>query len=272
MEKFREKQCKLMDNKGDGDDSPSHYWLLDSQPTTSKAAAAQALALQNSTKIVSSSALNEMNFFATKLCDVLLECVSNILFDHQHNPSHMSQNNHSPSTAMTNSFNSNRIGGNSSGTFSQQFTLQYCRLVCHFVKVFHQLCFNSRLEDSLYASVRFTLNACESKLLNEYYNLLMMYSTQGCPTSSTTNFCTMNTSATTSMTTSTLYEFDVDNSLLQMQLEMYNLLNDVGILDPFLLLQHLQLDNISNHVRRALLNKVCHQSNVSTYTYTSIHL
>ena len=257
-----------MDMKEEAD-TPSHYWLLDSQPTTSKAAAAQALALQNSTKGGSSIAINEINFFATKLCDVLLECLHNILSDQQQKPLHILHNNHTPNANTTT--NSSGNGSSNNTTFSQQFTLQYCRLACHFVKVFHQLCFNSRLEDSLYASVRFTLNACESKLLNEYYNLLMMYSTQGCPTSSTTSF---SSTTATAMTTATLAEYDVDNSLLQLQLEMYNLLNDVGILDPFLLLQRLQLDDISNHVRRSLLNKVCHQSNVSTSsnTYTRTYI
>ncbi|KAM7364552.1 huntingtin isoform 3-T3 [Cochliomyia hominivorax] len=237
-EKLRQKQQKFHDENPSDTISSSHSWLLDTKPTTSKAAAAaaQAQAIANV-----SNAINEIDYFATVLCNILLDSIHTILSDH-----------HSTSPSW----------------YSQQFAIQYCCLVCHFIKVLHQLCFNSRLEDSLLASIRFTLNACESKLLNEYYNLLMMYSTtQGCcPTSTvtaatTTITSTTSTIATTNITSITsLPEFDVDNSLLQLQLELYNLLNALGILDTLTLLQHLQLDDISNHVRRALLNKVCHQN------------
>ncbi|KNC31562.1 hypothetical protein FF38_12739 [Lucilia cuprina] len=254
-EKLRQKQQKKQTHENPADassssaSSASHSWLLDTKPTTSKAAAAQAIALQQ-TLTNNSSIINEINFFATVLCDVLLECLHTILSDHQHSTTRIKQQHDANTTCP-------------SSTYSQQFAIQYCRLVCQFVKVLHQLCFNSRLEDSLLASIRFILNACESKLLNEYYNLLMMYSTQGCPTSTATTTTSATTSTFTTATTSmtTLPELDVDNTLLQLQLELYNLLNDLGILDPLALLQRLQLDDISNHVRRALLNKVCHQSN-----------
>ncbi|XP_046806711.1 uncharacterized protein LOC111675673 isoform X2 [Lucilia cuprina] len=253
-EKLRQKQQKKQTHENPADassssSSASHSWILDTKPTTSKAAAAQAIALQQ-TLTNNSSIINEINFFATVLCDVLLECLHTILSDHQHSTTRNKQQHDANTTCP-------------SSTYSQQFAIQYCRLVCQFVKVLHQLCFNSRLEDSLLSSIRFILNACESKLLNEYYNLLMMYSTQGCPTSTATTTTSATTSTFTTATTSmtTLPELDVDNTLLQLQLELYNLLNDLGILDPLALLQRLQLDDISNHVRRALLNKVCHQSN-----------
>lgn len=200
------------------------------KPSTSMAAAAAAAAVASAAlqqTLNSSSAINEINYFATVLCDVLLECLQTILSDHH--------DAHSTSTTTSSPL-----------LYSHQFTTQYCRLVCQFVKVFHKLCFNSRLEDSsLLASIRSTLNACESKLLNEYYNLLLMYSTEGCPTSSSTSNST----------------FDDDNVMLQLQIELFHLLNGLGILDPLALLQRLQLADISNHVRRALLHKVCHQSN-----------
>ncbi|XP_065372443.1 uncharacterized protein htt isoform X2 [Calliphora vicina] len=252
VEKLRQKQQKKQthENPADALSSSSHSWLLDSKPTTSKAAALTAAALQ--TLANNSSSINEINYFATVLCDVLLDCLHTILSDHQHSTRSKLEQQHQHDTNSTSTSISN--------SYSQQFAIQYCRLVCHFVKVLYQLCFNSRLEDSLLASIRFTLHACESKLLNEYYNLLMMYSTQGCPTATaTTTSTTLTSTATTSMTT--LPELDVDNSLLQLQLELYNLLNDLGILDTLALLQRLQLDDISNHVRRALLHKVCHQSN-----------
>lgn len=249
-EKLRQKQQKFHENPA-ADTMSSHSWLLDTKPTTSKAAAA-AQAFAN----VSAANINEIDYFSTVLCDILVDCLQTILTDHRY---------HQKSNFSSATYNSNCI------SYSQQFSIQYCRLVCHFVKVLHQLCFNSRLEDSLFAPIRFTLNACESKLLNEYYNLLMMYSTQGCPTTSTAtssataSSLSSSSSGTTSIVTSmtSLPEFDVDNSLLQLQLELYNLLNALGILDPLALLQRLQLDDISNHVRRALLNKVCHQSDVS---------
>lgn len=262
--------------------SSSSAWLLDvnhDKPSTSSAAAAalaaaSALSSGSSFSAVNSptssanssscgggsggGGLNEYNYFPTVLCDILFESLQT-LADQRRN----------------------------SKSYSHQFSSQYCRLVCNFVKVLNKLCSNTRLDDFLLVSIRSILNVCESKLLNEYYNLLMMYSTQGCPNTSylataTSAFTTAamaaaNTSSgSTNSTAFTAGGIGTntsslgleqatadDNVVLQLQLEMFQLLNSIGVLDTVTLLQRLQSNDISNHVRRALLNKVCHQSVVS---------
>lgn len=266
--------------------SSSSAWLLDvnhDKPSTSSAAAAalaaaSALSSGSSYSAVNSptssanssscgggsgsgsggGGLNEYNYFPTVLCDILFESLQTLADQRR-----------------------------SSKSYSHQFSSQYCRLVCNFVKVLNKLCSNTRLDDFLLVSIRSILNVCESKLLNEYYNLLMMYSTQGCPntsysatatsSSTTAAMAAANTSSVgTASTTFTAGGIGTntsslgleqatadDNVVLQLQLEMFQLLNSIGVLDTVTLLQRLQSNDISNHVRRALLNKVCHQSVVS---------
>lgn len=265
--------------------SSSSAWLLDvnhDKPSTSSAAAAalaaaSALSSGSSYSAVNSptssanssscgggsgsgggGGLNEYNYFPTVLCDILFECLQTLADQRR-----------------------------SSKSYSHQFSSQYCRLVCNFVKVLNKLCSNTRLDDFLLVSIRSILNVCESKLLNEYYNLLMMYSTQGCPntsysataTSSSTTAAMAAAHTSSGSTTSPTFTAGGigtntsslgleqatadDNVVLQLQLEMFQLLNSIGVLDTVTLLQRLQSNDISNHVRRALLNKVCHQSVVS---------
>lgn len=264
--------------------SSSSAWLLDvnhDKPSTSSAAAAalaaaSALSSGSSYSAVNSptssanssscgggsgsggGGLNEYNYFPTVLCDILFESLQTLADQRR-----------------------------SSKSYSHQFSSQYCRLVCNFVKVLNKLCSSTRLDDFLLVSIRSILNVCESKLLNEYYNLLMMYSTQGCPntsysataTSSSTTAAMAAVNTSSGSTTSTTFTAGGigtntsslgleqatadDNVVLQLQLEMFQLLNSIGVLDTVTLLQRLQSNDISNHVKRALLNKVCHQSVVS---------
>ncbi|XP_075150769.1 huntingtin isoform X2 [Haematobia irritans] len=255
--------------------SASH-WLPDvnlDRPSTSSAAAkaAAAAATSESSGTSISPAFNEYNFFPMVLCNTLLECLQTL-----------GEHRHSHSSSISNFYN-------------HQFVTHYCRLVGNFVKVFNKLCSRTRLDDFLLVSIRSTLNGCESKLLNEYYNLLMMSSTQGCPASSgggTSSLGSFGGGASTlaaGLVASTsgpvalgsgsggiggsgaspcssfamehaTYVSDDDNVVLQLQLEMFQLLNSVGVLDTLALLQRLQSNDICNHVRRALLNKVCQQN------------
>lgn len=257
VEKLGQKQQHwlLQQNVKSSNVKSQQRWLSDAnndKPSTSMAArAAAVVAFDSGGSSGAAPSLNEYNYFPTVLCDVLYECLQT-LADHRRN----------------------------SNTYSHQFATEYCRLVGSFVKVLNKLCCNTRLEDMppLVNTIRSILNACESKLLNEYYNLLMMYSTQGCPTTSCSGAYSFNANATTAAgvsssassagglapsSSSSLVEYADENVVLQLQLEMFQLLNSVGVLDTLTLLQHLQSNGISNHVRRALLNKVCHQSMVS---------
>lgn len=260
-------------------------WLPDvghDKPSTSSAARAAAAAAfsassspspssSTTSSAYNSSGLNEYNYFPTVLCDVLFECLQT-LAEHRRN----------------------------SNSYSHPFSSQYCRLVGNFVKVLNKLCSNTRSDDFLLVSMRSILNGCESRLLNEYHNLLMMYSTQGCPPNAT---CCAQLSGSTSMSSATMGNSTgismsgggsgggggaggggvasslslaindaaataiVDNVMLQLQLELFQLLKSVGVLDTLALLQRLQSNDISHHVRRALLNKICQQSVVSRFFF-----
>ncbi|XP_013101721.2 uncharacterized protein LOC106083330 [Stomoxys calcitrans] len=247
-------------------------WLPDvnsDKPSTSSAAKAAAATFSAGASPTSlpPAALNEHTFFPLVLCEALLECLQT-LAEHRH-------------AANSNSYN-------------HHFVTHYCRQVGNFVKVLNKLCSSgARLDDSLVVSMRSTLNGCESSLLNEYYNLLMMHSTRGCPNTSAVGSAGGGALGTTSAAMASNVASsaaaaggaggggigglvfgasscslamdhtaaDDDNVVvLQLQLEMFQLLNSVGVLDTLALLQRLQSNDISNHVRRALLNKLCHQS------------
>ncbi|XP_061397578.1 uncharacterized protein LOC133333280 [Musca vetustissima] len=267
VEKLKRKQQQRQQTANTASVGSQQQWLPDGghdKPSTSSAARAAAAAFSasnspsssaGSSSAYNSSGLNEYNYLPTVLCDVLFECLQTLAEQRRN-----------------------------SNSYSHQFSSQYCRLVGNFVKVLNKLCSNTRSDDFLLVSMRSILNGCESRLLNEYHNLLMMYSTQGCPPNATccaqlsgSSLSTATMGSSTGISASgggvggggvasslSLASYDatanIDNVMLQLQLELFELLKSVGVLDTLALLQRLQSNDISHHIRRALLNKICQQS------------
>uniref|UniRef100_A0A1B0B3C5 Huntingtin n=1 Tax=Glossina palpalis gambiensis TaxID=67801 RepID=A0A1B0B3C5_9MUSC len=204
------------------------------KPSTSSAAAAVA-------QTYVSSNISEINYFATVLCGRLEDCLT-ILTSQQQTPL----------------------------TFSRHFAAQYTHLAANFVHTLHKICFSSHLDNVLYTNMCSVLTTAESKFLNIYYNLLILNISQGIPASvlnANSSFSLMSSSSpSTFLILAHMNEYDdAVDSMLSLQIELFQLFSTLKLLDPLTLLERLQFDDICSSVRRALLQKLCSQySSIST--------
>ncbi|KAL9892588.1 huntingtin isoform 3-T3 [Glossina fuscipes fuscipes] len=204
------------------------------KPSTSSAAAAVA-------QTYVSSNISEINYFATVLCGLLEDCLT-ILTSQQQTPL----------------------------TFSRHFAAQYTHLAANFVHTLHKICFSSHLDNVLYTNMCSVLTTAESKFLNIYYNLLILNISQGIPASvlnANSSFSLMSSSSpSTFLILAHMNEYDdAVDSMLSLQIELFQLFSTLKLLDPLTLLERLQFDDICSSVRRALLQKLCSQySSIST--------